>query len=58
MSMFWRGFIEEGDESFNYMINNFEAMFIDNSKIDDFNLHYGLYELNNLTEEIKEKYYN
>lgn len=56
--MFWRGFIEEGDESFNYMINNFEAMFIDNSKIDDFNLHYGLYELNNLTEEIKEKYYN
>ena len=54
--MFWQGFVEDGEESFNYMINNFHTMFDGNSVIKHFIISYGLYEVdkeaNNLNSTI------
>lgn len=51
----WAEFVEEGDELYNYMVNNFNDM-IDEKTIRHFNIVYGRYCVIDDTDEIKDKY--
>lgn len=52
----WDRFIKEGEELFDYMLNNFDEMF-DGEKIKHFDIRDGYYGYFDEIEEIKEKYF-
>lgn len=57
MSHFWERFLKEGDELFNYMVNNFEKMFENDTHIRHYRVREGIYS--NVSEiDIIEKLYN
>lgn len=58
MSHYWERFLKEGDELFNYMINNFEKMFEDNMHINHFEIRDGFYASDKSKELIDINYYN
>ena len=52
----WKEFIEEGNEIYNYMINNFNDM-IDDTTIRHFDIEYGPYDMISHVDDIKKKYF-
>jgi len=53
----WNRFVEEGEELYNYMIDNFNNM-IDGESIKHFDIVYGPYHTIKYIFDIKEKYFN